>query len=246
MSFLEDLFNWSKDNIYSKIRSPLWWSFLLAWSTWNWKVIYVTFFISEDITKDKIIYISNLYNYFSTLGLEVIIVPLWFLINWLIIPFILTYIIIFKISNIDKIFYRKQKEIEREKIKIKQEMERQFIEKEKEITKEKEKIINKKEKIEEKEEKLEKKEINEWDIEYDKIIKSNPNIMKELSFLIYDNNWYTNSYNIWWMNKSWYRESQNTKLFHALELINLNKDKDWHFLLTSKWKAFLKKDSLEN
>lgn len=46
--------------LYERIQSPLAGSFLLTWLVWNWKIIYVTFFISEyKIEGTRIEYIIN-------------------------------------------------------------------------------------------------------------------------------------------------------------------------------------------
>jgi len=31
----------TRDSIYSKITSPLWWTFILSWFAWNWKILYI-------------------------------------------------------------------------------------------------------------------------------------------------------------------------------------------------------------
>jgi hypothetical protein len=68
--------------LYERLISPLFGTFLLSWSTWNWKIIYLTFFVdSNKIESQKIDYIiSNYYDKFdlllwptiSTIGLLII------------------------------------------------------------------------------------------------------------------------------------------------------------------------------
>jgi hypothetical protein len=46
--------------LYERIKSPLSGSFLLTWIVWNWKIIYATFFISENkLEGTRIDYIIN-------------------------------------------------------------------------------------------------------------------------------------------------------------------------------------------
>jgi hypothetical protein len=50
--------------LYERTTSPLFGTLVVSWSVWNWKIIYLTFFISENklIGKNKIEYISENYN----------------------------------------------------------------------------------------------------------------------------------------------------------------------------------------
>lgn len=46
--------------LYERTTSPLFGSLIISWSIWNWKIIYLTLFVSEDrINGDKIDYILN-------------------------------------------------------------------------------------------------------------------------------------------------------------------------------------------
>ena len=46
--------------IYERTTSPFYGSFIVSWSLWNWKIIYLTFFVSQDkIDSNKIDYIVN-------------------------------------------------------------------------------------------------------------------------------------------------------------------------------------------
>lgn len=68
--------------LYERLVSPLFGTFLLSWCFWNWKIIYLTFFVnSDEIKGHKIDFIiSNYYNKFdlflwpslSTIGLLII------------------------------------------------------------------------------------------------------------------------------------------------------------------------------
>ena len=50
--------------LYERTTSPLFGTLVVSWSVWNWKIIYLTFFISEKelIGKNKIEYIIENYN----------------------------------------------------------------------------------------------------------------------------------------------------------------------------------------
>ena len=46
--------------LYERTSSPFYGTLILSWILWNWKILYLTFFISEDkITTDKITYIVD-------------------------------------------------------------------------------------------------------------------------------------------------------------------------------------------
>ena len=50
--------------LYERAVSPLYGTFLITWSLWNWKIIYLTFFVSENkLEINKIDYIVA--NYYS-------------------------------------------------------------------------------------------------------------------------------------------------------------------------------------
>lgn len=60
--------------LYERMDSPLYGSFLISWSIWNWKVFYVTFFISEgtlDVNKLEYVY-QLLSNYNFSIWLPII------------------------------------------------------------------------------------------------------------------------------------------------------------------------------
>jgi hypothetical protein len=43
--------------LYERTTSPLFGTLIISWVIWNWKILYVTFFVSEKITKNKIDFI---------------------------------------------------------------------------------------------------------------------------------------------------------------------------------------------
>lgn len=52
--------DFTKDTVNEKFKNPFWKNFIIGWITWNWKVWYVTFFVSENISQDKVQYIKTL------------------------------------------------------------------------------------------------------------------------------------------------------------------------------------------
>ena len=49
--------------LYERVTSPLYGALFFSWSLWNWKIVYLTIFVSaESIEGTKIDYISNNYN----------------------------------------------------------------------------------------------------------------------------------------------------------------------------------------
>ena len=47
--------------LYERSTSPFWGTFVVSWSVWNWRIIYLTLFVSEKIQPYKIEYISCQY-----------------------------------------------------------------------------------------------------------------------------------------------------------------------------------------
>jgi len=48
--------------LYERVTSPLYGAFIVTWIAWNWKIVYLTFFVSEsEITGTKIDFILNNY-----------------------------------------------------------------------------------------------------------------------------------------------------------------------------------------
>ncbi len=50
--------------LYERVRSPLYGTIIISWVIWNWRIFYVTFFVSENIIHNKLEYIqTHLYDY---------------------------------------------------------------------------------------------------------------------------------------------------------------------------------------
>jgi hypothetical protein len=85
-----------KSYLYDRIKSPLYGTFIVTWCLWNWKIFYLTFFVSESVVGNKMWYVGAYltdfnrtikYPIFSTLVL-IIIAPLlsigayWFVLKY--------------------------------------------------------------------------------------------------------------------------------------------------------------------
>lgn len=151
------IFEWAKDWIDEKLKSPFWWSIILTWLTWNWEIWYITIFVSENEIWNKLLYIKNMYNYYNINFYWLNIHPcLWFLINWIIMPLFLSWLIIWiitpkishkflkkhtinkeneiEIINLNtKLINAETKNIEAEKNKLNAELEKQKLQFEKEM-----------------------------------------------------------------------------------------------------------------
>lgn len=58
---IEDLKKSFSAILYERTTSPLYGTLLLSWSIWNWKIIYVTFFVSENkLNTDKTHYANKI------------------------------------------------------------------------------------------------------------------------------------------------------------------------------------------
>lgn len=57
-------------SLYERVASPFYGAAIISWSFWNWKIIYVTLFISEDrLDKNKIEWIAENCSSFSSLAI---------------------------------------------------------------------------------------------------------------------------------------------------------------------------------
>lgn len=59
---MQDIKNSISSILYERTTSPFYGTLIISWIIWNWKIIYLTFFVSENkITKNKIDYIVENY-----------------------------------------------------------------------------------------------------------------------------------------------------------------------------------------
>jgi len=60
---LDDIKKSLNEIIYERTTSPLYGTLIISWLIWNWRIVYLTFFISEKkITKNKIDFILSNYS----------------------------------------------------------------------------------------------------------------------------------------------------------------------------------------
>lgn len=221
-----------KNNLDDKLKNPFWWSMIATWLTWNWKIWYVTFFVSHKelgIEWNKIDYIKDMYNYFD----YYIFFPfLWFIFNWILMPLFLSwFIIIFvtpKISHwfLDK--HRANKKDENKKDISALESLNNLLDKEKEVaikTKNVEKI-------------KEKSEEEKWDEDYSVLTNKQNNLIPILEQLIYHSKGNIND-------DDWNR-SYDVEIESLLD-VNWLIESIWEYRgaptykITPKWKYFLSK-----
>lgn len=230
----------AENELEDRLKNPFWWSFIIAWITWNWKVWYLTFFVTEEVSGNKIDYIVNMYLYFDFFNLFPF---LGFILNWLIIPLILSILVFFVITEkIGHLFLKKKYELEEKEIKIKN----NYLDIKSDSIDKLNDLLNKEEKVIEKEKEVEvKKEINkfeDWDRDFLKIENFT---LDTLNHLIYSSRWYL-----------WYdliqilnidEKSVNNQIM-ILDTYWLIKLKDWkttQYEITEKGKYFLKKNILK-
>lgn len=232
-------FNFTKDTVNEKLKSPFWRNFIIAWFTWNWKVWYITFFVNEEKIWNKIDYINQLYTYIDYYNM---FPALWYIINWIIIPWIISFLIVFIITEyITHIFLKKQYELDKKELDIKNE----YISKKSDSIDKLNELLSKEEKVIEKEKNIEdikeKNQYEEWDNDYKKI---NSFTLTTLSKLIYSNQWDVDDYLVQKLN--WTHDSidKQIMILDTLWLIT-NWDGFRKYIITDKWKYFLKKYSLE-
>ena len=63
-----------KAYLYDKTASPLYGNFIISWSLWNWKLFYITFFLSEGVVGNRLDYIyqQNIFGWWVSLVFPVV------------------------------------------------------------------------------------------------------------------------------------------------------------------------------
>ncbi len=184
----------------------------------------------------------------------------WLIINWVVIPASISYLVIFHFPKITDPFLVKQKEnkdqedkilranlkSEEENVKAETELidaERKKFESEKEKIKAEMKADMEKEiaftwsqdQITKEKSEMRNPEQNKWDEDYIRLISKYPDLINELTNIIYNNDgWAGNS-------------PEFGKISEVNDLTEISKNKNGASMhsLTTKWKYFLKKSSLE-
>jgi len=240
--------DFTKDTINEKIKNPFWKNFIIGWITWNWEIWYTTFFVSESVSLNRIEYIQTLNSSFFWYSIPT---SIWFLINWILVPGLLSFLIVFIITPyISLHFYKKHlKNKEEENIqdtstnnseveKIESEtkiLSAEIKKREEEMKQEK---IKFKEKLEEQRQKLELEfadRLNNTDVkkEYFKFIEkeNSKSALRALENIVYNHNWR-------------YSTAQEKRIsstdLRVLDLNGLAVINSPSLEITEKWKDFLK------
>jgi hypothetical protein len=220
-----------QDNLSDKMASPFYGSFIISWLLWNWKIWYITFFVSPELLLEKygmlkIDYIINIYN-----------------ISWgsiahlFLFPLLSSFIIIFIWPFITGLYYKVWLYFEYKNKIVKLTKEKEIFEiKEKKLDSEIN-ILEKTQKI-----KLEKSDEEIWNEDY--------NFFKESKYFksfgqIRDSIYKYNGYTDW----NGFKLSIELKAFADTNgLINIKRNSSNReiIVLTDKGKFFLKKYGEEN
>lgn len=224
-----------KDVIEDRLSSSMYGSFAISWIIWNWKVIYVTFFVDQNllfqyelINKLKVDYISSLYHWSSFGG------SVWSVIEIFIGPAVSAYIIVWFISKLDFIFFKKSY---LNKIKIDQEK----SDIQSKLQSSRAKILQNTQKIVESEKNIELTKEKYWDKDYGNLLNQ-INFRKKLEmlkYIIYDNKGYAHNIN---NDKQENKISSDIVAFlHVNGLIAFLNESNSHVAATEKGLYFLKK-----
>ncbi|MEI7891338.1 MAG: hypothetical protein WCI36_05230 [bacterium] len=218
-------------NLNDKFVSPFWGAFILSWLAWNWRIWYITFFIDSDLLMQsrsflKIDYILSFYpaSYF------------WFIVYSMLPSLIFSYIAVFWLSKITKLYYKQALDNEYEEKILKERKERDFLrEKEEKLTAEV-KVLTKEEEVENIKTKTQDEK---WDEEYEKFKKSKYfnsfNIIKQR---IYESGGYIGGTNR--------IPSDITSAYDANGIIEGSSNEGNRIKITDKGKYFIKKITEEN
>lgn len=234
---MEDLINDTKEAIKKRLGSPMYANFFISWIGWNWKVVYVTFFIDQNILFDskqitKIEYIQSLYGTGNFLE--------WFctISSLILLPLLSAFFILFVFNWLELIFYKKDLANKRRKTTAKIESEKEELKAEKEKFKAEEETNKAK--------KAAKAELTQegiWEIEEAKIAKNNKKyveMMNELKDFIYLHNGFINESVMVAFDQYENQENITTNTLAFVET-NLLVDKDQNKVeLTPKGKFFLR------
>lgn len=227
-----------KNNLLGKLVSPFYGALITSWCVWNWKVLYATLFIDQElllIEKGvlKLDYILNFYHYWFYNLLFLFVGPLFS-----------AYLIVFIIPLVTKKFYKKSLEFEAENINIKTEIEKDTLKKKETRLEVEEKVLNIESDIEDKKKKAAESQAGKWNKEFNEFRQSLVfNKMKEFIYVLYEKGGKTYEYND---RNGWIRTISSDILAttHSKGLVDIkeagNKSKET-FELTEKGKYFVDK-----
>lgn len=214
-----------KDAVKERVGSIMYGMFFISWIGWNWQLIYITFFVDQNILFQntgliKIDYINSVYYN----------IWWWTVLKTIIFPAASAYIIIWWLSGIDLLCSKKHY-----KNKAKKEIEKSKIEKE--LLKEEQSVLEEKKKTVKKEKEVQKElsQEDKWKLDIQKIkdYEVYKKYMEELEICLYEYRGQTTAYN--------YRLAPETLAFlDTNNLINFTNSNRNNLELTDKGKFFLK------
>jgi|SRR3989339_307992 len=233
------------NNLNDRIKSPFYGSFIVSWCVWNWKVLYITFFVDSNLLLSsknilKIDYIRELYTWNSidyyTYGVS----------HLLIFPLVSSYVVIYWIPKMTSLFYEKSLENENKNREIKLKKDQEFLKRKEEFLEIEKKVLKKEAEVEIEKVKTEKTQEKIWDEEYDKFKETKYfQFFNQLKSSIYSHSGRTFS------NPAGHRHdiiSADMKAYlDANKIIDIGKDKNGYEIatLTEKGKHFMKKYTSE-
>jgi hypothetical protein len=124
-----------KERLSEKLGSPMYWDFVIAWSIINWKYIYITFFVSEELILQERGMLKNEYllltlvPYTDSIQVYIIIV-LW---KFLFFPGLVAVFAIYFLSKLDFIIFRKVHSLKNEKKDEQYKQDKKLLESQKEV-----------------------------------------------------------------------------------------------------------------
>jgi len=165
-----------KSAIKERLVGAMYGTFIISWCIWNWEAIYITFFVSQDLILEttKQLKIDYLLTSYSWVGFWS---GFWQLTKLLFGPAVSTILIIWLVSKLDFLCFKKNysNKIGKEKEVIRQESG---------VLTKKKGVLEKRKKNVDMEKKIEQKMTNEekWDAEYERI-KNTAAFINAMSYL---------------------------------------------------------------
>jgi len=167
-----DIIDSINEEFKERIKSPFYGTFAIAWIISNWKAIYITFFVNQDLIyktseKLKLEYILDLY-YIETV--PKIIPPL---LKVIILPAIYTYFIIWILSKLDYLVFEKNDKNQLKKIIFQKKQRAENLKQEVVVERRKKEVLIAEEEKIKAQKRIEKTSKEKWDTEYKKLMKYN-------------------------------------------------------------------------
>lgn len=231
-------------NLSDKLVSPFWGAFIASWCVWNWRALYITFFVDSGLLMQsnnalKVDYIYSFYPTGHYYGFFYSIIP----------PLLASYLLVFWFSKITRLYYVKALDDEFENKIIRLKKEEEFLKIEGRTLQAKEANLNAEEKVIKKETevekiKSEKSQEDAWNEEYEQFRKTRH--FQEFSRIkesIYEQNGWTE----WGDDYNKFKLSVDMKAyFDSNKIIEKSKENSQKIALTEKGKYFMKKYTAEN